>query len=99
MQDLSFQDFISNTLRVGEETDKIAKAITIFAFRNGPVENMHTDGKLSQEDMKTLNKFMVNRLAYVFNIFQNNKPLFDMLVLYNSDDGGLVGLLTHFKEK
>jgi len=46
-----------------ENIDSIAKALTHYAFRNGPVENMHAEGKLSQDDMKTLNKYMVNRLA------------------------------------
>jgi len=41
----------------------ISKAITHYIFRNGPVEDMHADGKFSQSDMKTLNKFMVNRIA------------------------------------
>lgn len=43
--------------------DRFAKAITHYAFRNGPVEAMHGDGKLTQEDMKTLNKYMVDRLS------------------------------------
>lgn len=43
----------------------MAKAITHFAFRNGPIEDIHANNQLSQEDMKTLNKFMVNRLAYI----------------------------------
>lgn len=46
----------------------ISKAMTHFAFRNGPVEDMHANGQLSESDMKTLNKFMVNRLAYVFTL-------------------------------
>ena len=43
--------------------DTISIALTHYLFRNGPVEDMHSDGKLSQEDMKTLNKFMVNRIS------------------------------------
>lgn len=43
--------------------DTISIALTHYLFRNGPVEDMHSDGKLSQTDMKTLNKFMVNRIA------------------------------------
>lgn len=41
----------------------IAKAITHYIFRNGPVEDMHAEGKFSNDDMKKLNKFMVNRIA------------------------------------
>lgn len=46
-----------------DNIDTIAIALTHYLFRNGPVEDMHSEGKLSQEDMKTLNKFMVNRIA------------------------------------
>ena len=42
--------------------DNISIALTHYLFRNGPVEDMHSNGKLSQNDMKTLNKFMVNRI-------------------------------------
>lgn len=55
-------------LKADERLTAIAKAVTHFAFRNGPVEGMHAAGKLSEEDMMILNKFMVNRLAYVFQI-------------------------------
>jgi hypothetical protein len=48
---------------------KIAKAITHFSFRNGPIEDMHADRNknITDEDMKVLNKYMVNRLAYIFS--------------------------------
>ena len=44
------------------------KAVTHYAFRNGPVEDMHTEKKLTQDDMRTLNKYMVNRLAGLFSL-------------------------------
>lgn len=44
----------------------LAVALAHFCFRNGPVEDMHADGKLSQEDMKTLNTYMVDRLGLFF---------------------------------
>nr|WP_092072790.1 hypothetical protein [Dendrosporobacter quercicolus]NSL48886.1 hypothetical protein [Dendrosporobacter quercicolus DSM 1736]SDM49930.1 hypothetical protein SAMN04488502_10552 [Dendrosporobacter quercicolus] len=48
----------------------ISKAVTHFAFRNGPIEDMHAhpNNQLSETDMKTLNKFMINRLAYIFTL-------------------------------
>lgn len=68
-----------------ESIDLLAKAITHFAFRNGPVEDMHANGQLSQGDMKTLNKFMVNRLAYVFQlIIENRWQEFEVLVRFES---------------
>ena len=44
----------------------LAKRLAVYAFRNGPVEDMHANGQLSDEDMKTLNKYMVDRLAEYF---------------------------------
>ncbi|MGO1818221.1 MAG: hypothetical protein ACTH0S_00895, partial [Senegalia sp. (in: firmicutes)] len=61
----------------------ISKAVTHFAFRNGPVEGMHAhpNNQLSEEDMKLLNKFMVNRLAYVFTLIIEERWIeFDILV-------------------
>lgn len=51
--------------------DTISIALTHYLFRNGPVEDMHSDGKLSQSDMKTLNKFMVNRIAGLLKTLNN----------------------------
>lgn len=48
-----------------ENIDAISKALTNYIFRLGPVENIHSNGQLSQEDMKALNKYMVNHLAWV----------------------------------
>ena len=33
----------------GENIDAISKAVTHYAFRNGPVEDMHANGQLSQQ--------------------------------------------------
>jgi len=41
----------------------LSKAVTQFAFRSGPVEDMHARNKLTQKDMKALNKYMINRIA------------------------------------
>lgn len=55
--------------------DSISIALTHYFFRNGPVEDMHSAGKLSQEDMKTLNKFMVDRIAGILETMQNGEWL------------------------
>ena len=52
-----------NTTLDFETIDMLSKGITQFAFRSGPVEEMHSKGKFTQKDMKTLNKYMVNRIA------------------------------------
>jgi len=50
----------------------ISKSLTVYAFRNGPVEDMHAEGKLSEEDMQILNKYMVEKLAEYFAVFSNS---------------------------
>lgn len=85
-----------------ENLTSISKAITHFAFRNGPVEDMHAEGKLTQNDMMTLNKFMINRIAYIFSLIISQKwAEFELLVEMTNhwyghnwddaipDDGGL----------
>lgn len=52
-----------NTKLDFETIDMLSKGITQYAFRSGPVEEMHSKGKLTQKDMETLNKYMANRIA------------------------------------
>ena len=54
-----------------ETIDMLSKGITQFAFRNGPAEEMHARGKLTQKDMKTLNKYMINRIAGLLTTISN----------------------------
>ena len=58
-----------------ESIDSISKAITHFVFRNGPIENMHANNQLSEDDMKKLNKYMVNRIAGLLTTIKNNNWL------------------------
>lgn len=55
------------------DIDKFSKIITNYAFRNGPVEDIHASGKLSEEDMKTLNKYMVNRIAGILQLIKDEQ--------------------------
>lgn len=66
-----------------ENIDTISKAITHFIFRNGPVEDMHANNQLSENDMKTLNKYMVNRIAGLLTAIENNNWLqLELLLAY-----------------
>ena len=58
-----------------ENIETAAKAITHFIFRNGPVEDMHCNHQLTQNDMKTLNKYMVNRIAGLLTAVADHKWL------------------------
>lgn len=69
----------------------LAVALSIYCFRNGPVEDMHSGSvsylnatpdthpesisQLSQEDMKTLNKYMVDKLGFVLTLLVNERYL------------------------
>lgn len=75
-----------------------------FAFRNGPIEDMHANASknITNEDMKKLNKYMVNRVAYIFTLIIEDRWMeFNFLVEYMNlmfghhwdeaiqDDGGM----------
>ena len=60
-----------NTKLDFETIDMLSKGITQFAFRSGPIEEMHSKGKLTQKDMKTLNKYIVNRIAGLLTAISN----------------------------
>lgn len=72
---------IMNTYLDFETIDMISKAITQFAFRSGPVEDMHARNKLTQKDMKALNKFMVNRIAGLFTAISKGDIVIVLRVL------------------
>ncbi len=105
---LEVQKDFRNKIFADEGITKIAKAITHFAFRNGPIEDMHADKtkNITDDDMKILNKYMVNRLAHIFNLIKEDQWLelhflvdsFDNMYGINwddaePDDGGMKELL------
>lgn len=66
-----------------ENITRISKAVTHFAFRNGPIEDMHADvtKNITDEDMQKLNKYMVNRVAYIFTLILEERWMeFNFLV-------------------
>jgi len=66
----------------------VSRAITHFVFRNGPVEDIHANGQLSENDMKTLNKYMVNRIAGLLKTMaENNWLQLELLLHYYKDYG------------
>ncbi|MCM1370726.1 MAG: hypothetical protein NC181_02395 [Clostridium sp.] len=58
-----------------ENIDWISKALTHYVFRNGPVEDIHAKGQLSQSDMKILNKYMVNKIAGLLKLMHDGEWL------------------------
>lgn len=66
---------IKERLMTNENIDKISKAVVHFAFRNGPIEDVHARGQLPENDMNILNKFVHNRLAYIFQLIIQDRWL------------------------
>ena len=48
--------------------EELSKALVHYCFRNGPIESMHANGQLSQEDMKILNKYCYNKIYTFFKL-------------------------------
>ncbi|MGL5151048.1 MAG: hypothetical protein ACRC7N_10810 [Clostridium sp.] len=65
-----------------EYIKNITKASTYFMFRNGPVSKMHKENKLSDDDIKEIQIYMQNHLAYIYNILleENNLKKFELIV-------------------
>ncbi len=71
-----------------DNLENISKALTHYIFRNGPVEDMHGNGKLSQQDMKILNKFMVDRIAGILEtIYEGDWLKLELLLDFYSNFG------------
>lgn len=56
---------------------KLSIALTQYAFRSGPIEDIHSDSyggsRITQAEMMELNKYMVDKLAGLFvNLQQGN---------------------------
>lgn len=60
----------------------IAKATAYFAFRNGPVKDLNKNGKLSDEEVKSLQLYMQNHLSYLYTVLleENNLKKFDLII-------------------
>ena len=72
---------------------KITKASSYFIFRNGPIKELLDNKKVSQEDVKNIQIYMENHLAYLYTILleENNLQKFDLIVqtmskFYVNDD-------------
>lgn len=53
-----------------KDVAEISKAVAHYVFRNGPIEDMHANGQLSDGDMKILNKYMNNRIATLLHLLK-----------------------------
>lgn len=60
--ELARLEFGSLPLEKQKELETEAKALTAYAFRNGPLEDIHASGGVSQKDIKTLMIAAVDKL-------------------------------------
>ena len=65
-----------------EHIEKITKASTYFIFRNGPIKELLENKKISEEDVKNMQIYMENHLAYLYEVLleENNLQKFDLIV-------------------
>jgi hypothetical protein len=61
-----------------------AKGLTAIAFRNGPIEDIHSKGKISQSEMKHIMKHAVNWLWYLLSLKETNPILYLAMVCMNA---------------
>lgn len=76
-----------------EHIERITKASTYFMFRNGPIKELLENKKISEEDVKNIQIYMENHLAYLYTVLleENNIQKFDLIVqtmskFYVNDD-------------
>ncbi|MGL4773774.1 MAG: hypothetical protein ACRC2K_09440 [Clostridium sp.] len=65
-----------------EYIQNITKASAYFIFRNGPIKDMYKEGKLTDEDMKSIQVYMQNHLAYLYTVLleENDLKKFELIV-------------------
>lgn len=65
-----------------EYIKNITKASTYFIFKNGPVKKLQEEGKLTDEEVKEMQVYMQNHLAYLYNVLleESNLKKFDLIV-------------------
>ena len=69
-------------------TEDIARSLTHYLFRNGPIEDMHANSQLSQNDMMILNKFIYNRLTTIIYLLKENDWVRLILILESQKQYG-----------
>jgi len=56
------------------ETRKlIARILTVHGYRNSPIEDIHASGRITDEEMKHLNKTILNQIYTLLMLIENGK--------------------------
>lgn len=67
---------------MNEYISKIAKSVAYFTFKNGPIKGIYEKGKVSDDEMIAIKRYMENHLAYLFNVLleENNLKKFELII-------------------
>lgn len=65
-----------------EYIEKITKATAYFIFRNGPIKRFKEESKVTDEEVKEMQKYMQNHLSYLYNVLfeENDLNKFNFIV-------------------
>lgn len=74
----------------------ITKASAYFVFRNGPVKKLYDEGKLTDEEVREMQEYLQDHLAYLYDVLldQNNLQKFELITttmnnFYVNDDSDI----------
>ncbi|WP_300348850.1 hypothetical protein [Clostridium sp.] len=51
-----------------EHIARIAKGSAYFIFKNGPVNKLHKENRISDEEIKNMQEYLQNHLAYLYEV-------------------------------
>ncbi len=51
-----------------EHIAKIAKGSAYFIFKNGPINKLHKENKISDEEIVNIQEYLQNHLAYLYEV-------------------------------
>ena len=71
-----------NNKKPQEYISNIAKASSYFIFKNGPIKNLCKEGKISEEEIRTIQIYIQDHLAYLYTVLleENNIKKFDLII-------------------
>ena len=67
-----------------EQLKREAMALYVRAVRNGPIENIHADGRISDKEMKEINKNAVNYLYWLLCLKEANPEEYEKKIEFGA---------------
>jgi len=61
-------------------TETQAKGIVAIAFRNGPLEGLHAQGKINEGEMRDLMKWAVDAVTDLLRLQQKERRVYNVVV-------------------